>query len=94
MNKIEEFIKRRWQTTDANWCNGNCYWFAIILTTRFTNLSIYYLPVEGHFVAGDNNGTFYDARGKQTLTEKPLLFSDIKKQDSLWYKHLIRDCVL
>lgn len=34
MNKIEEFINRRFPN-DCNWLSGNCYYFAIILKDRF-----------------------------------------------------------
>lgn len=95
-NEILDFIKRRW-AQDSNFLNGNCYWFAHILTNRFKELEIYYLPIIGHFVAGDGN-MFFDWQGKVDLRDlyedKPIRFDDIKEQDSLYYNRLIRDCVL
>ena len=92
MNEILEFIQRRWKK-DCDWTNGNCYWFAYILTTRFNNLKIYYLPIEGHFVAGDGI-TFYDFHGINNLQEKPYLFSQLELEEPHWYKRIVRDCIL
>ena len=91
---ILEFIHRRW-SIDSNFLNGNCYWFAHILTTRFPRLEIYYFPIEGHFVAGDGFH-FYDWTGAvdlKTYDTAPVCFDDIKTQDSLYYSRLLRDCV-
>ena len=90
MNKIEEFIKRRWGDTDAHWQDGNCYWFAKILTLRFPYLSIYYLPIVGHFIAGDGK-EFYDSLGKVSPQEPCIQEKDI---DRLLYTRLIRDCYM
>jgi hypothetical protein len=92
MNEIIEFIKRRWQL-DSHWLDGNCYWFAHILTTRFTHLDIYYLPIEGHFVAGDGK-EFYDWTGLVALAEKPWLFSYIRETEPNWYSRIVRDCIM
>lgn len=91
MKEILDFIQRRWQK-NADWLNGNCYWFAKILTERFPFLDIYYLPIQGHFIAGDGN-IFFDWAGQLSLNEKPILFSLIKETDITWYNRLIRDCV-
>ena len=92
--EILDFISRRWQT-DSNFLNGNCYWFALILSTRFNKLEIYYLPVEGHFIAGDGK-SFYDWTGEiniKNYARPPLKFKQIELEDPLWYSRLIRDCV-
>lgn len=89
-DQVLDFIKRRW-SQDANWCSGNCGWFALILTTRFPELSIYYLPIEGHFVAGAQN-MYFDWTGAVQTKETPILFEEIFDKDSLWASHLIRDC--
>lgn len=89
--EILDFINRRWQI-NANWLDGNCYWFAHILVTRFSELEIYYLPVQGHFVAG-NGIVFYDWTGVVVTDEEPLALSDIKQTDPLWYQRLVRDCI-
>lgn len=91
MYEILDFIKRRWRK-DANWLDGNCYWFAHILKTRFPFLEIYYLPIVGHFICGDGV-CFYDWTGVVDPEEVPFLLSDIEKQDGLLYDRLFRDCV-
>lgn len=91
MDEIEEFISRRWSTSDAHWLSGNCYWFAQILIMRFPYLRLYYLPVEGHFVAGTPS-RYYDATGKNQSKEKPILFDEIKQTDPAWAERLLRDC--
>lgn len=92
MDNVIEFINARWKK-DCDWCSGNCYWFAHILSSRFEFLQIYYLPIEGHFIAGDGNN-FYDFNGKCLLNEMPYLFSKLKDDDPLWYNRLVRDCIL
>lgn len=92
-DKVLEFIDRRWKNWDANWMNGNCYWFAHILCSRFHSLEMVFLPIEGHFVAGDiKNNAYYDWTGKVELQEKPYLLSQILIDDPLWYSHILRDC--
>ena len=91
MNKVEEFIKRRF-SDDCNWTNGNCLWFALILKKRFPKAKIFYLPVDGHFVVKYKH-KYYDWTGEIKLTEKAYKLSKIKKEDPLWYSHLIRDCL-
>lgn len=91
---IKEFIVRRWSNSnfDCKWTIGNCYWFAVILTTRFPYLKIYYEPIIGHFVAGDGT-KFYDINGEYKSSNLKA-FEDIKREDDIFYKRLIRDCVL
>ena len=89
---VLDFIHRRF-TTDCNWTNGNCYWFAIILKERF-NLKIYYLPVPGHFVAGDGE-EFYDFNGRYDIEDNtPIIqFEELKVTDISHYQRLIENCV-
>lgn len=92
MYEILDFIHRRF-SIDANWLNGNCYWFAHILSTRFPYLKIYYLPIIGHFVCGDGVN-FFDWTGLIVPEETPFLLTDIEKQDILWYNKIVRDCIM
>ena len=92
MNEILDFIQRRWQK-DANWLDGNCYWFAYILKTRFPFLEICYLPIEGHFVCSDGDN-FYDWTGLVNPPEIVLPLSAIEEQDPLWASRIWRDCIL
>ena len=92
--EILDFIKRRFRNTDAKWTDRNCYWFSKILTERFPTLSIYYLPIEGHFVAGDGE-SFYDYKGELVASKyKIISFADIQYADPLWYERLVRECIL
>lgn len=87
------FIEKRWQGTHARWFDGNCYWFAKILTIRFPCLKIYYFPIEGHFVAGTGK-VFFDADGEYNPFNKPFYdFEELKTSDKALYARLIRDCV-
>lgn len=89
---IKEFITRRWSDSDCKWTTGNCYWFAVILVTRFPCLKIYYEPIIGHFVAGDGI-TFYDINGEYISNNLKAL-EEIEREDTSLYKRLVRDCVL
>ena len=91
--KVIEFIKRRF-SIDCNWTCGNCYWLTVILQHRFGG-EIYYLPIIGHFIIKIENN-YYDWNG---IVSEEILLRDnivslnyIKENDSLWYKHLMRDC--
>lgn len=89
--EIIDFIKRRFPI-DCKWLNGNCYWFALILSNRFP-VDIFYLPKEGHFVAGAHFiNAFYDWSGRVYPEEEPLLLVDIMAEDPVWYNRLMRDC--
>ncbi len=89
--EIVDFILRRWKV-DCDWLNGNCYYFALILRERFNFLSIYYLPIQGHFVAGAQN-TYFDWTGEVTLNEEPILLSELVEKEPDWAMRLMRDCV-
>lgn len=93
-NEVIDFINRRFSDTDANWLNGNCYWFAKILFERFNGLEIFYEPVRGHFLVSDGN-YFYDYTGLVTkLDSDPILLSEIEKSEPNMYKRLMEDCIL
>lgn len=91
MDEVVDFIERRWSGTHAHWTDGNCYWFAQILIMRFPYLKLYYMPVEGHFVAGTLS-RYYDITGENHSKEKPILFEEIVKSDPQWAARLLRDC--
>ena len=91
-NEILNFVKRRFKE-DNHWKDGNCYWAAFILCSRFPELQMYYLTGEGHFIVSADGKTFYDAFGKyETDPSKPILLSEIKALDANWYAYLMRDC--
>ena len=88
--EILEFINRRWKA-DADWCTGNCWYFASILIERFPHLSRYYFPVQGHFVAGDGE-RYYDWSGECNTEYAIYKWEDLYKTDKLWAERLMRDC--
>lgn len=92
-NEVLEFIHKRW-TKDANWLDGNCYWFAHILISRFPYLEMYYLPIRGHFVVKDTryHDRFYDWTGFVELDEMPIRLEAIAEHEPNWYLRLMRDC--
>ena len=91
--EVLDFVRRRF-SENCHWLDGNCYFFAVILCSRFPFLDIYYAPIEGHFVAG-YNGRFYDWRGEYVSEHKtPVLLSDIEKKDPAWYRIIVRDCIM
>lgn len=94
MDKVEHFINKRFPY-DSNWTNGNCYWFAKILTERFTHLKIYYNYQVGHFGAFDvQRRVWYDWEGKhEAIPRTCYSLSYLKKHDPKWYRRLLRDCV-
>ena len=75
---------------------GCCYWFAVILLTRFRDFDgetvLMYNMVENHFAA-KIDGVLYDASG--AISEKDFFpFSYLKEIDSLLYSRIVKDCVL
>ena len=90
--EVLNFMKRRF-SKDCDWTNGNCFWFASILNARFKFLSIYYLPVTGHFVAGAL-GTYFDWTGKIEINEPAYLLNELCENDNEWGRRLLRDCIL
>lgn len=93
--EIKDFINRRF-SEDCHWLDGNCYYFAMILKTRFPHLEIVYLPVRGHFMASDGKYC-YDYLGawhKNDVNETILSFEDIKITDPIWFNRIVRDCMM
>lgn len=88
--EILEFINRRWQS-DSDWLTGNCWYFVSILRERFSHLKRYYVPVEGHFVAGD--GKHYYDWGGEYITEQTIIsWEEIYKNDPVWADRLKKYC--
>ena len=97
MNEIEEFIQRRFPN-DSNWTNGNCFHFAAILKSCFSGV-IVYDPVDGHFLFHNYlDQEYYDYTGKRSYSEEQIKnfvdWKSLPQTDILWYKRLLRDCVL
>ena len=93
--EILEFIKRRFHNRDL-WLNGNCYYFAKILETRF-GLQIVYCPLPGHFMARDiTSGLFYDWLGSHTEDEiSPYyVWDELKAEEPGLYRTIVEGCVM
>lgn len=75
--------------------NGYCYWFAMILSSRFgvIDSSIYYLPIRNHFITKIGN-KFYDITGEIIPDEETYEWTTYKIFDSLDYGRIKRDCIL
>lgn len=92
MNKIEEFIFRRFPD-DCNWLSGNCYYFALILKDRFPEGIIVYDVIYGHFLLKVSR-CVYDFKGKHNIAGKILIEWDkFDKYDPLVKTKIIRDCI-
>jgi hypothetical protein len=78
---------------------GNCYYFARILKTRFKG-EIWYDLVDGHFLFKQGD-CFYDWTGLRTEynMDKPetvdnlVKWSDYKKIDPVHYDRIVRDVI-
>lgn len=92
MNQIEEFIKRRFPT-DCRWISGNCYYFTIILLSRFPDGIIYYNVIDGHFLFY-LDGEYYDWTGKVTPDGYLVEWDKFDEYDELQKKVIIRDCIM
>ena len=91
MNRVLEFIRRRFPQ-DSNWLTGNCYHFALILSSVF-NGDIFYDVVAGHFVTRINN-VFYDWSGKINPTNYLVNWNHFDEYDNLQKERIIKDCIL
>lgn len=95
--EVRQFINRRFSSDNpdgCNWTAGNCFYFALILSYRFSGI-IYYDTVEGHFIT-EIQGKFYDYKGvyaQEKLTS--FIRWDIFDQyDAKQVKRVRRDCIL
>ena len=91
--EVEEFIHRRFKV-DCDWKSGNCYYFAVILKTRFSQGKIMYDVVNGHFVFELNN-SYYDYSGKIICDKENLVdWDNFKMYDSIRFERILDGCVL
>lgn len=93
MDEVLEFINRRFKN-DCNWTNGNCYFFAVILKSRFPEGEIFYEEISGHFVLKYNN-QFYDWTGIHKSTKASYVsWEEFDKYDLSLKKRIVRDCIM
>lgn len=99
MKEVLDFIHRRFKS-DCDWKTGNCYYFAIILSERFSkyNPTIYYDTVDGHFICKIDD-IFYDWNGALTFEDEYIKkyiieWSKLYNEDPIWGDRIIRDVIL
>lgn len=78
------------QNIDRVFTNGCCYWFALILCTRFPNAKMMYDVVENHFVA-EINGKTYDITGDVTGKYNVILWD--KYDDPIHRERIKKQCI-
>ena len=71
---------------------GDCYWFAYILTKRFPQGEIYYLPIANHFIT-KINGNYYDITGQITPKEEVIKWNIFRVMEPLEAHRIERDCI-
>ena len=92
-NEVLEFIRRRFEN-DCNWMTGNCYFFAVILKSRFSEGQIFYDVINGHFVFKYQDN-YYDWTGIYKTVDVLLIsWDEFEKYDSLQKKRIIQDCIM
>lgn len=93
-DEILEFIHRRFKQ-DCEWTSGNCYYFALILKTRFRKGKIVYDVIDGHFLYLQGE-KLYDHRGVQDLTDRSIIIEWDKfgEYDKNQKRRIIRDCIM
>ena len=90
---INDFKKIHPTEIEDVFSNGYCYWFAKILSERFYNSKIYYLPIANHFITKIDN-EYYDITGVYILNEKPYEWNKYQEFDYLDYKRVVKYCIL
>lgn len=95
-DKVLEFIHRRFPV-DCRWTSGNCYYFAMILKSRFPQGAIYYDTVQGHFIVYIG-GLYYDYRGVYRVSEADsahlIDWGSFSEYDKHQYQRIVKDCIL
>ena len=103
MNEILSFIEnfKSFEKTDKStslsdtFLYGYCYYFALILKSRFPKGDIYYIPIYNHFVFKYEDN-LYDISGIIVDEEKINLaepWEQYKEKDKLETERIIRDCI-
>lgn len=94
MTDVDKFLKRFHSSNDVDtvFTCGCCYWFAMILHTRFPESVIMYDEIENHFVTKINN-RLYDITGDVTDTYEASVIPWSELKDDLLREHIIRDCI-
>ena len=90
---INTFLLRfhDYKDVDDVFQKGCCYWFSVILHTRFPNSRIMYDQVSNHFVT-EIDDRLYDITGD--VTEKYDVVPWEEYTDTLHKSRVIRDCIM
>ena len=102
--KILDFIEK-FQNFGSEVINcfmsGNCYWFAEILSRRFSNLGtrIIYFPIANHFATLIGGEGIFDISGEIIYPNKKeycefFIWDEYRKIDPIHADRLERDCIL
>jgi len=108
MGNVIEFIERRFPNIkeDKQWINGNCYYFASILKTRFPEGWLVYDVIDGHFLflyskmlIDSVHHVFLEKAFKPSeknyiINDHMIVWDFFDKYDSLQKERIIRDCIL
>lgn len=84
---------------EAVFTEGNCYYFALILKSIYTEGRIIHIAPINHFVLQYDN-SFYDITGKIDIFESHYAncdfqdFENLQYDDPIEYNRLMRDCIL
>lgn len=90
--EIYDFITSRFPK-ESHWMDGNCYYFAVILQTRFGG-KIFYDVIHGHFVT-EIDGVNYDWSGKYEYDNDCVLipWEDFQQYDEVQYQRIVDCCI-
>lgn len=89
--EILEFIRRRFPN-DNGWLTGQCYYFALILKSRFQLGEIMYDVINGHFVYYED-GQYYDWSGCINPDGYYVIWEKFDEYDSLQKERIIEGCI-
>lgn len=89
---ILDFIKRRFPF-NCNWLDGNCYYFSIILKSRFPEGVIFYDVIYGYFLFKYKD-SYYDWSGKVKPNNYLVEWDMMEEYDNLQKKRIIQDCII
>ena len=92
---INNFKKMDKNSIEDIFLNGNCYWFAQILMSRFSsyNPELYYLPIDCHFVTKICN-KYYDISGEVIVSTVIESWDDLKLNEPNLADRVYRNCAL
>lgn len=91
MSDILDFIQIRF-SNDCNWLDGNCYYFSVILKSRFPQGTICYDVINGHFLFKYQE-LLYDWTGKVKPNGYLVEWKKFDEYDCLQKQVIIRDCI-